>query len=176
MKDGSQKLIKGNVCIGGISFSPNGQYAVAYDKREQDWFFFNVTTGEMTNLTENMGVSFVDDEHDTPSLASANGSAVWFENNQSFLIRDKFDFWQFDLKNLSAPKMFTENYGRNNNTQLTITQIIEDPDKASGNPMARMFGGGMELKMNEPIYFTTYNRTSKENGLAMKEIKKKKLL
>ena len=173
VKNGSQKLIKENICIGGISFSPNGQYAVAYDKREQDWFFFNVTTGEMTNLTENMGVSFVDDEHDTPSLASANGSAVWFENNQSFLIRDKFDFWQFDLKNLSAPKMFTENYGRNNNTQLTITQIIEDPDKASANPMARMYGGGMELKMNEPIYFTTYNRTSKENGLAMKEIKKK---
>ena len=173
VKDGSQKLIKKNVCIGGFSFSPNGQYAVAYDKREQDWFFFNVVTGEMTNLTENMGVSFVDDEHDTPSLASANGSAVWFENNQSFLIRDKFDFWQFDLKNLSAPKMFTENYGRNNDTQLTITQIIEDPDKASANPMARMFGGGMELKMNEPIYFTTYNRTSKENGLAMKEIKKK---
>ena len=81
VKDGSQKLIKENVCIGGFSFSPNGQYAVAYDKREQDWFFFNVATGEMTNLTENMGVSFVDDEHDTPSLASANGSAVWFENN-----------------------------------------------------------------------------------------------
>lgn len=173
VKDGSQKLIKENICIGSFSFSPNGQYAVAYDKREQDWFFFNVANGEMTNLTENMGVSFVDDEHDTPSLASANGSAVWFENNQSFLIRDKFDFWQFDLKNLSTPKMFTENYGRNNDTQLTITQIIEDPDKASANPMARMFGGGMELKMNEPIYFTTYNRISKENGLAMKEIKKK---
>ena len=171
VKDGSQKLIKENICIGGFSFSPDGQYAVAYDKREQDWFFFNVASGEMTNLTENMEVSFVDDEHDTPTLASANGSAVWFEDSQSFLIRDKFDFWQFDLKNLSAPKMLTEGYGRKNNTQLTITQIIEDPDKTvSGRPM---FVGAMQLKKSEPIYFTTFNFTTKENGLAMKELKKK---
>ena len=171
VKDGSQKLIKENICIGGFSFSPDGQYAVAYDKREQDWFLFNVASGEMTNLTEKMEVTFFDDEHDTPTMASANGSATWFEDSQSFLIRDKFDFWQFDLKNLSAPKMLTEGYGRKNNTELTITPIIEDPDKTvAGRPM---LGGAMELKKNEPIYFTTFNRTTKENGLAMKELKKK---
>ena len=172
VKDGSLKLIKENVCIGGFSFSPDGNYAVAYDKVDEDWYLFNVSTGEMTNLTEKMEVSFVNDEHDTPSLASANGNAVWFEDNRSFLIRDKFDYWQFDLKNLSTPKMFTENYGREKNTQLSIIQLIEDPDKAPANPMARMFGGGIELKNNEPIYFTTFNRTTKENGLAIKDVKK----
>ena len=69
--------------------------------------------------------------------------------------------------------MFTENYGRNNNTQLSIIQLIEDPDKAPANPMMRRFGGGMELKKNEAIYFSTFNRISKENGLAMKDAKKK---
>jgi len=169
VKDGSQKLIKENVCIGGFSFSPDGKYAVAYDKVEEDWFLFTVATGDMFNLTEKMDVKFIDDEHDTPSLASANGSAAWFEDSQSFLIRDKFDYWQFDIKNPSAPKMFTDGYGRKNNTQLSITQIIEDPDKPVGNPMMRMFGGAMELKKNEPLYFTTFNRTTKENGLAIKD-------
>ena len=173
VKDGSHKLIKENVCVGNFSFSPDGKYAVAYDKREADWFFFDVTTGAMTNLTEKMDVDFADDEHDTPSLASANGNSVWFDDNQSFLIRDKFDYWQFDVKNLSAPKMFTENYGRNHNTQLSVIQLIEDPDKAPVNPMMRRFGAGIELKKNEAIYFTTFNRTSKENGLAMKDAKKK---
>lgn len=174
VKDGSQKLIKENVCIGGFSFSPDGKYAVAYDKVAEDWFLFTVETGEMVNLTENMDVKFIDDEHDTPSLASANGSAAWFEDGKSFLIRDKFDYWLFDIKNPSAPKMYTDGYGRNNNTQLTITQIIEDPDKPAGNPMMRMFGGSMELKKNQPIYFTTFNRTTKENGLAIKDITKGK--
>ena len=169
VKDGSQKLLAENVCIGGFSFSPNGQYAVAYDKVQQDWFLYTVATGEKVNLTENMDVEFVDDEHDTPSLASANGSAVWFEDSKSFLIRDKFDFWQFDPLKPGTPKMFTDGYGRKNDTQLSVTQIIEDPDKASANPMMRMFGGAMELKKNETIYFTTYNRTTKQNGLAMKD-------
>lgn len=172
VKDGSQKLIKENMCIGAFNFSPDGNYAVAFDKREQDWFLYNVTTGDMTNLTEGMEVEFVDDEHDTPSLASANGTAVWFEDNQSFLIRDKFDYWQFNLKNLQKPTLFTEGYGRNNDTQLSVTQIIEDPDKpAPARPM--MFGGALELKKNQPVYFTTFNRTTKENGLAMKDAKKK---
>ncbi|MBE6273990.1 MAG: S9 family peptidase [Bacteroides sp.] len=169
VKDGSQKLLAENVCIGGFSFSPDGQYAVAYDKVAQDWFLYTVATGEKVNLTENMDVEFVDDEHDTPSLASANGSAVWFEDSKSFLIRDKFDFWQFDPLKPGTPKMFTDGYGRKNDTQLSVTQIIEDPDKAPANPMMRMFGGAMELKKNETIYFTTYNRTTKQNGLAMKD-------
>ena len=169
VKDGSQKLLAENVCIGGFSFSPDGQYAVVYDKVAQDWFLYTVATGEKVNLTENMDVEFVDDEHDTPSLASANGSAVWFEDSKSFLIRDKFDFWQFDPLKPGTPKMFTDGYGRKNDTQLSVTQIIEDPDKAPANPMMRMFGGAMELKKNETIYFTTYNRTTKQNGLAMKD-------
>ena len=169
VKDGSQKLLAENVCIGGFSFSPDGQYAVVYDKVAQDWFLYTVATGEKVNLTENMDVEFVNDEHDTPSLASANGSAVWFEDSKSFLIRDKFDFWQFDPLKPGTPKMFTDGYGRKNDTQLSVTQIIEDPDKAPANPMMRMFGGAMELKKNETIYFTTYNRTTKQNGLAMKD-------
>ena len=174
VKDGSQKLLAENVCIGGFSFSPDGKYAVAYDKRAQDWFLFTVATGEMVNLTEKMDVDFFDDEHDTPSLASANGSAVWFEDNRTVLIRDKFDYWQFDATAPSAPKMYTEGYGRKNNTQLSIIQLIEDPDKAApAGPMMRMFGGSIELKKNEPIYFTTYNRTTKETGLAIKDITKK---
>ena len=172
VKDGSQKLIKENVCVGGFSFSPDGKYAVAYDKQAKDWFLFTVATGEMKNLTENMEVEFFNDEHDTPSLPGANGSVAWFEDSRTFLIRDKFDFWQFDAQAPGTPKMYTEGYGRKNDTQLSIIQLIEDPDK-DASPMGR-FGASIELKKNEPIYFTTFNRTTKESGLAIKDITKGK--
>ena len=88
VKDGSQKLVKENVRMGGFSYSHDAKYAVAYDREQGDWYLFTVATGEMVNLTENMEVGFANDEHDTPSLPNPYSGVYWFEDNRSFLIRD----------------------------------------------------------------------------------------
>lgn len=170
VKDGSQKLVKENVRMGGFSYSHDAKYAVAYDREQGDWYLFTVATGEMVNLTENMEVGFANDEHDTPSLPNPYSGVYWFEDNRSFLIRDKFDFWQFDVTNPTAPKQFTDGYGRKNNTQLSVVNLIEDSEKVARS----LYGGSTKMKKNEPIYFSTFNRTTKENGLVIKDLSKRK--
>ncbi len=170
VKDGSRKLVKEKACFGAMSVSPNGEWVIVYDKLAKAWFQYTIATGEFKDLTSTLGVAFHDEDHDTPSLPGAYGQAVWFKDNSAFVINDRFDYWQFDPKGVAAPKMLTDNYGRNNNTRLSIVKLIEDPD-AEAIPM---FRGAGELNSKEPLYFTTFNFKTKETGLAVKDITKKK--
>lgn len=169
VKTGERKLVKEKACFGAMSTSPNGEWVVFYDKIAKQWFQYTMATGEIKDLTSALGVAFHDEDHDVPSLAGPYGKVVWFTDNSSFLINDRYDYWQFDPKGAAAPKMFTESYGRNNNTRLTIEQVIEDED-IQYSPLA----GVREIKPGTPLYFSTFNFKSKETGYAVKDAKKKK--
>ncbi len=170
VKTGERKLVKEKACFGSMSVSPNGEWVVLYDKINRNWLQYTIATGELKDLTGNLGVAFHDEDHDTPSLAGPYGRPVWFKDNSAFLINDRFDYWMFDPKGVAEPKMFTESYGRNNNTRLTLEAVIADPEDDS--PMAGF--GAMEIRAGEPLYFSTYNFKSKETGYVMKDHKKKK--
>ena len=170
VKTGERKLVKEKACFGSMSVSPNGEWVVLYDKINRNWLQYTIATGELKDLTGNLGVAFHDEDHDTPSLAGPYGRPVWFKDNSAFLINDRFDYWMFDPKGVAEPKMFTESYGRNNNTRLTLEAVIADPEDDS--PMAGF--GAMEIRAGEPLYFSTYNFKSKETGFVMKDAKKKK--
>ena len=170
VKTGERKLVMEKACFGAMSVSPNGEWVIVYDKIAKAWFQYTIATGELKDLTSALGVAFHDEDHDTPSLPGAYGQAIWFKDNSAFVINDRFDYWQFDPKGVTAPKMLTDNYGRNNNTRLSIVKLIEDPEADS----APMFRGAAELNSKEPLYFTTFNFKTKETGLATKDITKKK--
>lgn len=170
VRTGDRKLIKEKACFGGMSVSPNGEWVVIYDKINKCWMQYTIATGEFKDLTSNLGVAFHNEDNDTPSLAGPYGSPVWLKDNSAFLINDRYDYWMFDPKGVAAPKMFTESYGRNNNTRLTLEAVIEDPD--SDTPAG--FGGVREIKGGEPLYFSTFNFKSKETGFVIKDHKKKK--
>ncbi len=170
VKTGERKLVQEKACFGAMSVSPNGEWVVLYDKLAKAWFQYTIATGELKDLTSALGVAFHDEDHDTPSLPGSYGQAVWFKDNSAFLINDRFDYWKFDPKGVAAPVMLTDNYGRNNNTRLSLTAIIEDPD-ADAMPM---FRGAGQITGKDPLYFTTFNFKTKETGLATKDITKKK--
>lgn len=170
VKTGERKLVQKKACFGAMSVSPNGEWVVMYDKIAKAWFQYTIATGELKNLTGDLGVAFHDEDHDTPSLPGAYGQAVWFKDNSAFLINDRFDYWEFDPKGVAAPVMLTDSYGRNNNTRLSLTTIIEDPD-ADATPM---FRGAGQITGKDPLYFTTFNFKTKQTGLATKDITRKK--
>ena len=169
VNDGSRKLIQKKACYGAMTVSPNGEWAVIYDKPSKHWYLYTVATGEMKNLTENLGVTFHDEDHDRPDMPAPAGTAIWYEDNSAFVIGDRYDYWQFDPKGVAAPKVLTDSYGRNNNTRLSMVSLIEDPEKpqAVGRPTAT-------IKPGETLFFTTYNYKTKEGGLATKDMSKKK--
>lgn len=161
VKDGSRELIKSNVGYSNLSTSPNGKYMAAYDTRGRNWVIFNVATGDMRDLTSNLDVAFYDEDNDTPSLPRAYSRVSWFEDGETLLIRDRFDYWSFSASGESEPTLLTGGYGRENNTVLQINNIIYHKEDAQ------------LLRTTEPLYFSTFNETTKESGFVTLDIKRK---
>lgn len=160
-KDASQKLLYPKSAATYMQYSPNGEYTVFYDADTKAWMQYNLLSGELKNLTADLGVTFHNEEHDTPSQPMPYGNALWFEDGKSFIIPDKFDYWKFDVTGKTAPVLFTEGVGRAGNTSFQYMKVVEDMERS---PF---------LKNNQPIYFASFNRTTKETGFAYLDITKK---
>ena len=162
-KDGSRKLVMENAGISYMKYSPKGDYAVFFDVNGQNWMQYNLLTGELRNLTGNLGVVFYDEEHDTPSLPNAYGNVIWFEDGKSFVLPDRYDYWKFDVTGKQQPELFTDGYGRANKISLSLDylNLIDDPDSDGS------------LKLGAPVYFSGLNKVSKEGGIFRVDMNKK---
>jgi len=58
VKTGERKLVQKKACFGAMSVSPNGEWVVMYDKIAKAWFQYTIATGELKNLTGDLGVAF----------------------------------------------------------------------------------------------------------------------
>ncbi|MBO4571806.1 MAG: S9 family peptidase [Bacteroidales bacterium] len=164
LKDGSRTLLKKNVSYTALSTSPDGAYTVYYDNAKQNWYLYTLASGEERDLTGALDVVFYDVEDDHPSQKPICGSATWFDDSKHFLLKDKYDLWQFDATGKEAPRRITE--GRENK----VIYSLYNPYFTTRKSMAK----GTTLEMGRPMYFTTFNRTTKENGYAMLDVTKKK--
>ncbi len=60
---------------GTPTMSPGGRYLLYFDENEADWFTYRISDGAKVNLTSKLGLNFWREDHDSPSLAPAYGSA-----------------------------------------------------------------------------------------------------
>ncbi|MGB9771415.1 MAG: alpha/beta hydrolase family protein [Candidatus Kapaibacteriota bacterium] len=79
--------------------SPQGKYLVFY--KDKNWHLYDPQLDTLVNLTSKMKYAFYDEDYDMPSPPPSYGFAGWFENDNAFLLYDKYDIWKF----------FSENYG-----------------------------------------------------------------
>ena len=170
VRTGENELIKQDATSSSMLPSPSGRYYTFFGSLTQDWYLYDITTGEHRNLTQDLGVSFWNEDTDTPGLPRPYSSAQWVESEEYFLIGDRYDLWQFDPKGEKAPFMFTEGLGKATNNQFRIARPLHDPKAKRG----RFGAAGSPLKLNEPVYFSSFNRVSREHGFYMKDITRKK--
>jgi dipeptidyl aminopeptidase/acylaminoacyl peptidase len=111
---------------GSAPMSPGGKYLLYFDEQEADWFTYRISDGVKTNLTAKLNVSVWQEDHDSPSLAPAYGSAGWTKNDASVLIYDKYDIWEIKPDG-SSPRMITNGDGRKN--QIVYRYRALDPDE-----------------------------------------------
>jgi len=78
---------------GGVQISAGGRYCLFYDEVERTWFTYRIQDGKTFNLTAKLGVSFFQEDHDTPDLPRPYGVAGWTEGDKSVLVYDKYDIW-----------------------------------------------------------------------------------
>jgi len=103
-----------------VSLSPGGKYALYFDGK--DWTSYSVATGAKVNLTKNLGVSFFNEENDTPELPNAYGVAGWTKDDASVLLYDRFDVWQLSPDGNGA-KNLTDGVGRKDKIQFRYVRL-----------------------------------------------------
>ena len=90
---------------GRVIASPSGKYVVYYNRDNHTWNVYNPKTKEAKILNTKLKVSFEDEENDMPTLAREYGLAYFTTNDDTVLIKDRYDVWEFDLSGNNKPKM-----------------------------------------------------------------------
>lgn len=135
---------------GSVAVSPLGKFVVIFDREKGAWLSYNVKTKQTLPLNNGLQVSFVDEEFDMPDFPNAYGIASWMDNDESVIIKDRFDLWEFFLNGSKKPRNITNGFGRKN--KITFDTYDLDKDIKSLNRKAS-------------IYLSAFDNTSKANGI-----------
>lgn len=135
---------------GSVTVSPLGNYIVIFDREKAMWLSYNVKTKQTVPLNSSLNVSFVDEEFDMPDFPNAYGIASWTDNDESVIIKDRYDLWEFFLNGSKKPKNITNSFGRKN--KITFDTYDLDKDVKSVNRKSK-------------IYLSAFNNITKANGI-----------
>lgn len=135
---------------GAVAVSPLGNFVVIFDREKGKWLSYNVKTKQTLPLTSGLPVSFVDEEFDMPDFPNSYGIASWTDRDESVIIRDRYDLWEFFLNGSKKPRNITNGFGRKN--KITFDTYDLDKDIKS-------------LNRKSTIYLSAFDNTSKANGI-----------
>lgn len=153
-KDGSKKTVKEKLRT-FYSASPGGKYVSWYDPAVKNYFTYNVSTGVIKNISQKITTPLYDDEDDHPDDPPSFGTVGWMENDESFLINDRYDIWKVDPDGVKAPVNITGGYGRKNRTILHHIRV--DREERFFKPDAQILMDG-------------FNRNNKYDGFYTKKL------
>ncbi|MBM3790111.1 MAG: hypothetical protein FJW35_07135, partial [Acidobacteria bacterium] len=125
LSDGSRKKVVERLA-GRPSMSPQGRYVAYYLDRH--WHLFDAESGTARNLTEPLGVTFADEDHDTPDDPPGYGVAGWTDSDEGVLINDKFDIWHFTTASGAAQNLTA---GRGRREARIFRALRTDPEKTA---------------------------------------------
>jgi dipeptidyl aminopeptidase/acylaminoacyl peptidase len=111
--------------------SPAGKYLLYFEIADSSWNTIQVATGKKFCLSATLPVNFTDELNDQPDLPNPYGTAGWTPDDASVLIYDRYDIWQFNPENKTAPVSLTAN-GREDKTSYRYVKT--DPEALDINP------------------------------------------
>lgn len=129
---------------------PDGRHMVWWDGGH--WHAFDSAIGVKRNLTEPIGRSFVDEDHDYPRAISGFRVGGWVETSSGLavLLQDHHDVWQVPLER-GDPICLTGSEGRANNRRYRV--VADDPERVT-------YTG------SDAILLSVEDRTTKTMGFA----------
>jgi dipeptidyl aminopeptidase/acylaminoacyl peptidase len=123
LKTGAKKLITS--VQGFPRLSPEGKFVGWFNPQDAQWYAYEIATGRTRVLTAGLQVSFADELHDSPSMASSYGDAGWLEKDAAILVYDRYDIWKLDPTGKVAPINLTN--GREQ--ELSFRYLNLDPEE-----------------------------------------------
>ena len=88
---------------GYFFFSPGGKYILYF--RDRNWWVYSIAAQTHTNITKKSNIAFYNKNIDEPEEPQPYGNSGWYSNDQSFLIYDQFDIWEFSPDGGSAKRL-----------------------------------------------------------------------
>ena len=122
VRTGTPKLI-GKKALGNFQASPGGKYIYWYDPAKQNYFTYNVFTGNVKNISEKIKLPLYDTENDVPDFPSAAGITGWTTDDKYFLINDEYDIWKTDPEGIAPPIDITNGFGRKNKKTFNYVRL-----------------------------------------------------
>lgn len=117
-------LLKQSGIENQVMMSPGGKFVLYF--RDSNWWVYSFATHTHTNITLNTGVSFYDDLT-YPGEQNPYGLMGWSENDESLLLYDQYDIWEFSMDNKVIAKKLT--HGREHQQIFRKANIkIWDPN------------------------------------------------
>lgn len=169
IKDGSSKLLLKDKYISNVTASPEANYLTWFNNQDQHWYSYEIATEKIVCLTKGIDVSFADELHDSPVMASSYGQEGWSTEDKAIFINDRYDVWQIDPKRETAPINLTDGVGRRENLTFRIVNL----DNMS-LPLGSSDIEKAPIKPKETIYFSVFDNSTKENGFYYKDMNKRR--
>ncbi len=79
-----------------LDLSPSGKYAFGYSRIDTTWVIYNTSGAANKVFINNKG--FYNELHDYPDYPWPYGLAGFTENDQTIVLYDRYDLWEFDPK------------------------------------------------------------------------------
>jgi len=136
---------------GRPEWSPNGEYALFYERKGKVWYKLELATGQLTDISSEIGFPVHDEDHDRPKAALPYGIAGWFDQGNKVVLYDRYDMWIIDLLNDTSPVSLTEGWGRKNHRILRLVNVQQNKGKL--------------LDLSEDLLLYTRNTENLESGI-----------
>lgn len=173
-----QKSFKGNL----VTASPNGQFLVFYDEIQKKYISYSFISQKSNQVAKDIHTILYDEDNDMPDDPNAYGFVKWMDNNEQFIIYDRYDLWLVDAKGVKPSLQLT--HGRKDKIVYRFNET--DPDRTSfaNNSILLLKGfyetdksesiARLELERNQlfviqhlPMHITTVVAAKKSNELAI---------
>jgi dipeptidyl aminopeptidase/acylaminoacyl peptidase len=135
LKNGSStRILEGAKSF--ASLSPEGKYITWFDQEARQWFAMDTRSRTVRQISTGIPTALQNEDHDTPDLPNAYGSAGWTLNDDLFLVYDRMDIWAVDPTGKRAPRNITEGIGRRDNLRFRYVRL--DTDERAIDPAKDM--------------------------------------
>ena len=129
-----------------LQISPKGNYGYTYSRVDSTWVSYNLMSGKQTSLTKDI-VSY-SEENDYPNYPFPYGFAGWTQNDEHFLVYDRYDIWKVEPDTGRKEKLTD---GRPSKTVYRFLDLNEEEEA---------------IDFTQPLLLSSFNETTKDGGYA----------
>jgi len=129
--------------------SPTGTRFAYYD--DGNYFTYDMTTGQSTNITKGVATSFIDTEDDHNVVKPPTPFFGWSKDGKYVLLSDNWDIWQVAADGSSAINLTVN--GRKEQVRYRRPYVLNPDDH------------GFDL--SKPLYLDVYGEWTKKDGIGI---------